>query len=58
VAGLVAVVIHGGSGFLGHLSTRGTKVLQFENMDAVKAWREQGAAELENNVGNKYAAFR
>ena len=24
----------------------------------VKAWREEGEADLENNVGNKYAAFR
>ena len=33
-------------------------ILQFENMDAVKAWREQGAVDMENTVGNKYAAFR
>jgi uncharacterized protein (DUF1330 family) len=33
-------------------------ILQFENMDTVKAWREQGAADMENNVGNKYAKFR
>jgi uncharacterized protein (DUF1330 family) len=33
-------------------------ILQFENMDAVKAWREQGAMDMENTVGNKYAAFR
>ena len=33
-------------------------ILQFENMDAVKAWRDQGAMDMENTVGNKYAAFR
>jgi len=33
-------------------------IIQFENMDAVKAWREQGAMDMENNVGNKYAKFR
>jgi uncharacterized protein (DUF1330 family) len=33
-------------------------ILQFENMDAVKAWREQGAMDMENTVGSKYAAFR
>jgi uncharacterized protein (DUF1330 family) len=33
-------------------------ILQFQNMDAVKAWRDQGAMDMENTVGNKYAAFR
>ena len=33
-------------------------ILQFENMDAVKAWRDQGAMDMENTVGNKYATFR
>jgi uncharacterized protein (DUF1330 family) len=33
-------------------------ILQFANMDAVKAWRQEGEADLESNVGNKYAAFR
>jgi uncharacterized protein (DUF1330 family) len=33
-------------------------ILQFENMDAVKTWREQGAMDMENTVGSKYAAFR
>ena len=27
-------------------------------MDAVKAWREQGARDMENTVGTKYAKFR
>jgi hypothetical protein len=27
-------------------------------MDAVKEWRDQGAMDLENSVGNKYASFR
>ena len=33
-------------------------ILQFANMDAVKSWRQEGEADLESNVGNKYAAFR
>ena len=33
-------------------------ILQFANMDTVKAWREEGEADLENNVGNKYTSFR
>jgi uncharacterized protein (DUF1330 family) len=33
-------------------------ILQFANIDAVKAWRQEGEADLENNVGNKYASFR
>jgi uncharacterized protein (DUF1330 family) len=33
-------------------------ILQFENMDAVKAWRDQGAMDMENTVGSKYAKFR
>ena len=33
-------------------------LLQFANMDAVKAWRKEGEADLENDVGEKYAKFR
>jgi uncharacterized protein (DUF1330 family) len=33
-------------------------ILQFANMDAVKAWRDQGAMDMENTVGTKYATFR
>ncbi len=33
-------------------------IVQFPNMDAVKAWREEGAMDMENTVGNKYATFR
>jgi hypothetical protein len=33
-------------------------LLQFGNMDAVKAWRQEGEADLENDVGEKYAKFR
>ena len=33
-------------------------ILQFANMDAVKAWRKEGEADLENDVGEKYAKFR
>src|SRR5208282_2979533 len=33
-------------------------VAEFANMDAVKAWRDEGAMDMENTVGSKYAAFR
>ena len=33
-------------------------ILQFENMDAVKAWQAEGALDMENAVGGKYAKFR
>jgi uncharacterized protein (DUF1330 family) len=33
-------------------------LLQFANMDAVKAWRDQGGEDMENTVGTKYAKFR
>ena len=33
-------------------------IVEFANMDAVKAWREQGAMDMENTVGTKYAKFR
>jgi uncharacterized protein (DUF1330 family) len=33
-------------------------IVQFANMDAVKEWREQGAMDMENTVGSKYASFR
>jgi uncharacterized protein (DUF1330 family) len=33
-------------------------ILQFDNIDAVKEWRDQGTLDLENSVGNKYASFR
>jgi uncharacterized protein (DUF1330 family) len=33
-------------------------ILQFANLDAVKAWRQEGEADLENDVGEKYAKFR
>jgi len=33
-------------------------ILQFANMDAVKAWRDQGGLDMENTVGTKYAKFR
>jgi len=33
-------------------------ILQFANMDAVKAWRKQGEEDMEHSVGDKYAAFR
>jgi len=32
-------------------------ILEFTNMDATKAWREEREAHLENNVGNKYASL-
>ena len=33
-------------------------IVQFPNMDAVKAWRDEGAMDMENTVGTKYAKFR
>ena len=33
-------------------------ILQFDNMDAIKTWQAQGAMDMENTVGSKYAAFR
>jgi uncharacterized protein (DUF1330 family) len=59
---------HGGrylaGGFNKTLSLAGTEppnrvvLLQFANIDAVKAWRKEGEADLENDVGEKYAKFR
>jgi uncharacterized protein (DUF1330 family) len=59
---------HGGKylagGFNKTVSLGGTEppnrvvLLQFANMDAVKAWRKEGEADLENDVGEKYAKFR
>src|SRR6516162_6418795 len=59
---------HGGKylagGFDKTLSLAGTEppnrvvLLQFANMDAVTAWRKEGEADLENDVGEKYAKFR
>ena len=33
-------------------------ILQFANMDAVKAWQDEGAMDMENTIGSKYAKFR
>jgi uncharacterized protein (DUF1330 family) len=33
-------------------------ILQFANMDAVREWNDQGAMDMENTVGSKYASFR
>lgn len=59
---------HGGKylagGFNKTMSLAGTEppnrvvLLQFANIDAVKAWRKEGEADLENDVGEKYAKFR
>jgi uncharacterized protein (DUF1330 family) len=59
---------HGGKylagGFNKTLSLAGTEppnrvvLLQFANMDAVTEWRKEGEADLENDVGEKYARFR
>src|SRR5262249_43656390 len=56
---------HGGKylagGFNKTLSLAGTEppnrvvLLQFANMDAVTEWRKEGEADLENDVGGKYA---
>ena len=33
-------------------------ILEFANMDTVKKWQEEGAMDMENTVGAKYASFR
>ena len=33
-------------------------VLQFENMDKVKAWQAGGGRDTQEKIGNKYATFR
>jgi uncharacterized protein (DUF1330 family) len=33
-------------------------ILQFANMDAVKAWQEGGGRDTQEKIGNKYATFR
>jgi uncharacterized protein (DUF1330 family) len=33
-------------------------ILQFPNMDAIKAWQDEGAMDMENTIGSKYAKFR
>src|SRR5262249_24680248 len=58
-----SIADHGGKylagGYNKTVSLAGTEppnrvvILQFANMDVVKAWREEGEADLENNVGNK-----
>jgi uncharacterized protein (DUF1330 family) len=62
------ILTHGGKylagGYNNTLSLVGAEppnrvvIVQFANMDAVKEWREQGAMDMENTVGNKYASFR
>lgn len=45
-------------GLVGEEPKNRVVILQFANMDAVKEWRDQGAMDLENTVGSKYAKFR
>ena len=62
------ISVHGGKylagGYNKTLSLSGSEppnrvvIVQFANMDAVKAWRDQGAMDMENTVGSKYASFR
>jgi uncharacterized protein (DUF1330 family) len=62
------IAYHGGKylagGYKRTISLSGTEppnrvvILQFANMDQIKEWRDQGAMDLENSVGNKYASFR
>jgi uncharacterized protein (DUF1330 family) len=33
-------------------------ILQFENIDEVKAWQDNGARELQQKAGAKYADFQ
>jgi uncharacterized protein (DUF1330 family) len=43
---------------LGNPPPNRVAILQFPNLDAVKAWQDEGAMDMENTVGSKYAAFR
>ncbi len=43
---------------IGPEPTNRVVILQFPSMDAVKEWRDQGAMDMENTVGSKYASFR
>lgn len=62
------ISVHGGKylagGYDKTLSLTGSEppnrvvILQFANMDAVKKWRDQGAMDMENTVGSKYASAR
>jgi uncharacterized protein (DUF1330 family) len=62
------IIDHGGKylagGYNKTLSLSGSEppnrvvLLQFPNMDAITAWRKEGEADLENDVGEKYARFR
>ena len=63
-----SIIDHGGKylagGYNKTLSLSGSEppnrvvLLQFPNMDAITAWRKEGEADLENDVGEKYAKFR
>jgi uncharacterized protein (DUF1330 family) len=33
-------------------------VIQFENMDKVKAWQDAGGRDVQEKIGSKYATFR
>jgi uncharacterized protein (DUF1330 family) len=33
-------------------------ILEFANMDTVKKWQDEGAMDMENTIGSKYASFR
>jgi uncharacterized protein (DUF1330 family) len=33
-------------------------ILEFANMDTVKKWQDEGAMDMENTIGAKYASFR
>ena len=33
-------------------------ILEFANIDTVKKWQEEGAMDMENTIGAKYASFR
>jgi uncharacterized protein (DUF1330 family) len=43
---------------LGNSPPNRVVILQFANMDEIKAWRDQGGLDMENTIGTKYASFR
>jgi uncharacterized protein (DUF1330 family) len=45
-------------GLVGPEPSNRIAILKFTSMDAVKEWRKQGAEDLENTIGTKYATFR
>ena len=43
---------------LGNPPSNRVVILEFANIDTVKKWQEEGAMDMENTIGAKYASFR